>query len=86
VGITRLITAKAQDSHGAEPKAANVFGATSCVTEGKKQDKIESPSVEIPAAELTYQGLQRKLRRICNTQRFKTEAAIKIHTFLSTIE
>lgn len=53
---------------------------------GKKQDKIERPSVEIPAAELNYQGLQRKLWKICNTQPFETETAIKIHTFLSTIE
>jgi len=54
--------------------------------EGKKQDKIESPSAEIPAAELTYQGLQRKLWKICNTQPFETETATKIYTFLSTIE
>ena len=52
--------------------------------EEKKEDKIETPSVEIPAAELTYQGLQRKLWKICNTQPFET--ATKIHTFLSTIE
>jgi hypothetical protein len=52
----------------------------------KKQDKIESPSVEVPAAELTYQGPQRKLWKICNTPPFETETAIKIHTFLSTIE
>ena len=54
--------------------------------EVKREDKIESPSAEIPAAELTYQGLQRKLWKICNTPPFETETAIKIDTFLSTME
>jgi len=52
----------------------------------KKQDKIESSSVEIPTAELTYQGLQPRPWKICNRPPFETETAIKIHTFLSTIE
>jgi len=53
----------------------------------KKQDKIESPSVEIPAGGINRGGLQQKLWKVLSAAGTEEEeTAKKIYLFLASLE